>query len=117
MTRASHLTSLLAAAALTACLGYDATPPPAAEVVFSLDVPAGTAVVLTAHDEYEKKIVERTVEAQGQPLTLVLPTSRDYVALRLSAKVGQRLLKVVVPALARDQRADLGQPSSGSEFV
>ncbi len=108
---------LLALTIGSGCLGFDPTPPPAAEVVFSLDLPAGSEVALSAHDEYEKKIVEATVTVEGKPLTLVLPASRDYVALRVSARVGQRLLKAVVPTLARGQRAEIGALGARSTAV
>lgn len=103
------LVALLSLGLDAGCTGFDATPPPAALVLFTVDLPAGTPVEVSAHDEYEKLLLSEQATVGAESLQLVLPANRDYVALRLSVRAGQRLLKVVAPALLRGQTTDLGR--------
>ncbi|MBW2730868.1 MAG: hypothetical protein JRH20_00660 [Deltaproteobacteria bacterium] len=93
------------------CAGFDPTPPPAAQVSFELDFPAGTVARVRLHDENEQLLLEESVTA-GAVNELTLPPNRDVVGLRLTAEAGQRVLKAIWPSLARSDKADLGKVDS-----
>jgi hypothetical protein len=93
---------------LTGCLGFDPTPPPAAELSFELDLPADTAVSISFHDENEQ-LLDTVEKKAGSSIMVKLPARRDYVGLRITAIAGQRVLKAFVPEISRGQSIDLGK--------
>jgi len=95
------------------CLGYDATPAPAARVQFTLELPAGTAATATVYDENDLPVGSAQVDGPG-PAEVVLTANRDFGSLRLTARAGERLLKAVTASVTMTDTLDLGQVNGTS---
>ncbi|MCK5795810.1 MAG: hypothetical protein KAI47_01405, partial [Deltaproteobacteria bacterium] len=102
------LTAILVVGTLAHCVGFEPTPPPRARVELDADLPAGTAVTIAAYDEYAKELLRKEILMGSAPIILDLPASRDYVALRVVVQAGQRLLKAVIPSVARGETLNAG---------
>lgn len=110
MRRTAFLLSLLAGAG---CLGFDPTPPPAARLSFALDLPEGVQAAVTIYDESDQLLATASV-AGGAPSELALPPNRDYGAVRLVARAGERVLKALAAPVSKGVTVELGAVDAGS---
>jgi hypothetical protein len=107
------LWNVVLGALLVSCLGYDATPPPAARLTFSLDLPLDTPATVRIYDDSDK-LAARISTAGGKPAEITLAPNRDYGTLRLVARSGERVLKAIVASAARTESVDLGTVGAAS---
>ncbi|MCC6748307.1 MAG: hypothetical protein IT371_11655 [Deltaproteobacteria bacterium] len=103
--RAATAFALLAVAG---CLGYEATPPPAATLAYQLDLPRGSTAEVTVYDPDDQIVGRQTAGADGAN-ELSLRPSLDFPSIRLVARAGNRVLKAVAAELRRGERRDLGR--------
>jgi hypothetical protein len=100
--------ALAALILLSGCRLFDPTPPPAARLGFSLDLPAGAEAEVRVYDDNDK-LVGKTRATGGGALEVELAANQDFGALRIVARSGERLLKAVVPGARRGELVELEQ--------
>jgi hypothetical protein len=108
-----RILALLVIATGSGCLGFDPTPPPAARLSFSLDLPGDVPAGVEVYDEGDQLVGSCTAAGDTQTELALLP-SRDYGTVRLVARAGERLLKGLAVSVEKGKTAELGRVDSGS---
>ena len=98
---------------VVSCLGFDPTPPPAAKLVFTLDLPAANTAQVIIYDVNDKQVGQATAQG-GSGAEVSLTPNTDFAALRLVAQSGERVLKAVVAAANKEAVVQVGQVGAGS---
>ena len=96
---------------ILSCTGYEPTPPPAAQVRFTLDLPATATAEVTIYDA-DDKVVGKATALGGQAAEVRLTANTDFGALRLVAVAGEKVLKAMAPAALKDQIVQLEKVSA-----
>jgi hypothetical protein len=108
MKRGMYHAGIVLVLLVAGCTGYDATPPPAARLSFSLDLPAGAKAQVRVYDGAGNQV--GSTEVVGNAAAEVRLTSdRDFDSLRLVATAGQRVLKGLALEAAKSETAALGK--------